>query len=46
MMKFGRVFRAPSEDNCPWGIIASLALNKMFEAWKLQGYTVPQVRFI
>lgn len=34
--------RKPNEDNCPWGVIASLALNKMFTSWQLQGYTVPK----
>ena len=26
----------PSEDNCPWAMIASLALNKLFTDWQAQ----------
>ena len=37
------LFRRVAEDNCPWPIIASLALSRMYESWQLQGYTVPKV---
>jgi len=32
----------PSEDFCPWGVIASLALSRMYESWRLQGFAVPK----
>ena len=32
-----------SEDYCPWPIIASLALYKMYEQWQQQGYVMPKV---
>lgn len=31
-----------SEDYCPWPIIASLALYKMYEQWQQQGYVMPK----
>lgn len=30
-----------NEDNCPWTIIASLALYKLYNSWQSQGYTLP-----
>ena len=29
-----------NEDNCPWTIIASLALYKLYNSWHSQGYTL------
>jgi len=31
-----------NEDHCPWGIIASLALHKLYTDWQTQGFTLPQ----
>eukprot|EP00092_Neocalanus_flemingeri_P009022 GFUD01009708.1.p1 GENE.GFUD01009708.1~~GFUD01009708.1.p1 ORF type:complete len:387 (+),score=150.36 GFUD01009708.1:74-1234(+) len=30
-----------NEDNCPWSLIASLALYKLYNSWQSQGYTLP-----
>jgi len=30
-----------NEDNCPWTMIASLALYKLYNSWQAQGYTLP-----
>jgi len=30
-----------NEDNCPWSVIASLALYKLYNSWQSQGYTLP-----
>jgi len=34
--------RAPNEDNCPWVLLASLALHKMYDSWQSQGYSIPK----
>jgi len=31
----------PSEDNCPWSLIASLALHKLYNSWQSLGYSLP-----
>jgi len=31
-----------TEDYCPWAIIASLSLYKMYEQWQQQGYIMPK----
>jgi len=30
-----------NEDNCPWSMIASLALYKLYNSWQSQGYSLP-----
>jgi len=31
----------PNEDNCPWSLLASLALYKLYNSWQSQGYSLP-----
>lgn len=30
-----------TEDNCPWSVLASLALYRLYADWQTQGYTLP-----
>lgn len=30
-----------NEDNCPWSVLASLALYKLYNSWQSQGYSLP-----
>jgi len=30
-----------NEDNCPWSLLASLALYKLYNSWQSQGYSLP-----
>jgi len=32
----------PAEDNCPWNVLASLALYRLYDDWQAQGYSLPK----